>query len=282
MRPTLYALPLALLVPTVALADVEVSCTIAGKAKWITATQRGDTYAVNGSAIEAAGAFGWKDAKKHFDPPQVRALLERGLEVCVDQDRVKKVDVDSLKATIPSKAESLSLASDAPLDPAVFSKAAAKGDINTLKNFISRGFKVNTPGPGVPALGIKGSPAINEAAAAGQCQALDYLLSVGAVADPKGIKTGFTPVGNAAQAGAAECLRSLLAKGARVDVRDEPGGDTPLIKAAYQGHLEAVIVLVDGGANLTLKNRDGDTPYRAAVVMGNNSVARYLKGKGGK
>ena len=57
--------------------------------------------------------------------------------------------------------------------------------------------------------------------------------------------------------------------------------DTPLITAAYHGHFEVVELLVQKGASLTATNKDGDTPYRAAMVMNEHHVAEYLKCKGG-
>lgn len=270
---------LALFASSVASAADQVACRQVGQQIIVTATDGNVIYAVNGAARSIAASKGWQDGKMHYEPSELLTLLQRGLSSCSSSASAEPPTAPSKPVAAPTVPASV--ASTGPLNATVFIKAAAVGNIATLKQYVAAGFNVNTRGPGVPALGITGSPAINEAAAAGQCHALDYLLSAGAKADPKEVKFGFTPVGSAAQAGAVACVRSLIAKGARVDVRDEPGGDTPLIKAAYQGHLDVVKLLVEHGASLKASNKDGDTPYRAAAVMGNNHIAQFLKSKGG-
>lgn len=284
MRSFWAVFPLAILVCGVASAADQVSCHKMGRETVVTATEGSTTYAVNGSARDMAASMGWKDGKDHYEPSELQSLLKRGLMTCsaAGPDTIARPKAIEPSAQGGTPAQSAALPYKGKMTADAFIKAANSGDLDTIKQYVAAGFKVNTPGPGVPSLGIKGSPAIQTASAAKQCAIVDYLLSVGAKPDPKELKYGSTPVGSAAQAGATDCVRSLIAKGARVDVADEPGGDTPLIKAAYQGHLDVVRLLVEHGANLKATNKDGDTPYRAAVSMGNNQVAQYLKSKGGK
>lgn len=290
MRKSWAVFPLALLASGVAAAAGQVNCQQVGQQIVVTATDDGTTYAINGSARGMAQARGWQDGKQHYEPNELMTLLQRGLSTCSSTGSANTTQTKPMASapaqsgfdTAPGRdAQPKEAPYNGHMTPDGFIKAANVGDLETIKQYVAGGFDVNTPGPGMPRLGIKGSPAIQAAAAAKQCAVVDYLLSVGAKADPKELKYGFTPVGSAAQAGAADCVRSLIAKGARVDVPDEKGGDTPLIKAAYQGYLDVVQLLVEHGASLKVQNKDGDTPYRAAVVMGNNQVAQYLRSKGG-
>lgn len=287
MRSKWIVLPMAMLACGVATAADQVNCQQIGQKIVVTATDNGTTYAVNGSAREIAPSKGWQDGKEHFEPGELMSLLQRGVSSCsangsasIEPPRpVAGPTTPTSQVAAPVQAAGKLSREQMSADG--FIKAASSGDLETIKQYVASGFNVNTLGGGVPSLGIKGSPAIQSAAAAKKCAVVDYLLSVGAKADRRELKYGFTPIGSAAQAGATDCVRSLIAKGARVDVPDEQGGDTPLIKAAYGGYLEVSKLLVEGGASLKIKNKDGDTPYRAAVSMGNNQVAQYLKSKGG-
>ncbi|MBK5303803.1 MULTISPECIES: ankyrin repeat domain-containing protein [Gammaproteobacteria] len=269
---------LATAVSVPAFAADQVECKQIGQQMVVTTKAGAAVYAINGTARSMAREQGWIDGKSNYEPAEMTRLLQQGLANCASNSSVEQSA--SLSAA-PTTTEIQPSSQNSPMTTDVFISAAVAGDIPTLKRYIDAGFDVNAKGTGVPALGIEGSPAINGAAASGQCAALDFLLAAGAKADLKEKRVGDTPLSSAAQKGAPRCVRSLLAKGARVDIRTEAGGDTPLILAAYYGHLEVAKLLVEHGASLKLKNKDGDTPYRAAVVMGNNQVAQYLKSKGG-
>jgi ankyrin repeat protein len=235
-----------------------------------------------------AAAQGWKDGKEQYEPTDLLALLQQGMKSC-SSTGFTSTAVAALPSPSAQIASSPPTATTAPVarpsssfSREGFYKAASNGDIPTLKQYVDGGFAVDTPGPDMPWLNQKGNPVIAAAAAAKKCAAVDYLLSVGAKPDFKGTKYGWTPIAHAAQAGATDCVRSLLAAGARPDVALERGGDTPLIMAAYQGHLDVVKLLVEHGASLSIKNKDGDTAYRAAVMGGSNATAQYLKSKSGK
>lgn len=261
----------------------QVECTQVGRDVVVISHSANVVYALNGTARGLKGR-GWVDGKTHYEPAEMTRLLQEGLANCTSSPKPQLSGEKPYSAPPAASAvvagESASRASLMTIE--VFQKAAINGDLATLHNYIEAGFNVNMKGGGAPGLNISGSPAINEAAAAGQCKAVDLLLASGAKADPKEVKYGFTPLGNAAQKGAVQCVRSLLAKGARVDIRREASGDTPLMLAAYQGSLEVVQVLVEHGASMKLTNKDGDNAYRAAVAMGNNQIALYLQSKGGR
>lgn len=244
--------------------------------KLVTVVTEKGVVALNGSARAQAKSSGWIDGKTVYEPSELLHLSEEGLSRC-DGDQAPEIANHDYPA---QQQDPQDLAGQMTVE--ALKKAVGAGNIAVVRQYIASGFDVNSKDKGVPAIGIPGSPAINTAAAAGKCQVLDELLAAGAQADPKSIQFGFTPLSLAAQAGASACVKSLLAKKVRLDVRTEPGGDTALIMAAYGGHLEVVQMLVEKGANMQLKNKDGDTPLRAAEVFSNISVASYLRSKGAR
>eukprot|EP00466_Bigelowiella_natans_P015787 jgi/Bigna1/67729/fgenesh1_pg.4_\ len=61
----------------------------------------------------------------------------------------------------------------------------------------------------------------------------------------------------------------------RINAQDD-NGDTALHKAATGGFLAIVKLLIRHGANITLENRDGWTPFMAAVASGHAHIFYYL------
>lgn len=272
------------MVRTETLADLKTTdstvCEVMGpgdlQVKLITVVTEKGVVALNGTARARAESRGWIDGKTVYEPSELLRLSEEGLSRC---DGAPAPDI-AKRDDQAQQQEPQDLAG--PMTVEALKKAVETGNIAVVRQYIASGFDVNLKDKGVLAIGIPGSPAIDTAAAAGKCQILNELLAAGANADPKSIQFGFTPLSLAAQAGASACVKLLLAKKVRLDVRTEPGGDTALIMAAYGGHLEVVQMLVEKGANMQLKNKDGDTPLRAAEVFSNFSVANYLRSKGAR
>ena len=73
-------------------------------------------------------------------------------------------------------------------------KAANDGNMAFAQRWIAAGKNVNVHDS-------EGGTALDSAAASGQCDILDVLLKHCGVADPKGVRVGFTPLYFAAQAG---------------------------------------------------------------------------------
>ncbi|OBY48940.1 ankyrin repeat domain-containing protein [Pseudomonas sp. AU12215] len=282
MRKSKLVMPVAASVFCLAVgsarATEQPTCEVIGsgpqQVKLVTVTTNTGTIALNGSARAASASRGWIDGKTLYEPQKLLQLTQEGLERCGGDPAPTASESPQ---EVPQKA---AIADEGSRTVEAFKKAAGAGDLETVRQYIASGFDVNMKDKGVPALGIPGSPAIDAAAAAGQCDVLDVLLAAGASADPRSIKFGFTPLSLAAQKGASACVKSLLAKKVRIDVRTEPGGDTALIMAAYNGHLDVVQILVEKGASLQVTNKDGDTPLRAAQAIGSVSVANYLRSKG--
>ena len=67
-------------------------------------------------------------------------------------------------------------------------------------------------------------------------------------------------------------LNTLLEKGLDVNAVCKDG-DTPVHYAACQGERECVEALAAAGADLTIKDHDGETPYKVA----HKSVKRLVK-----
>jgi hypothetical protein len=242
--------------------------------KIATLKRNGETIALNGQARDRVVKNGWIDGNTVFDPPVLRQKTEQAIALCDPQTQPS-----ARETVVPKSLEKASTATfSGPLTPQALVDAANKNDAEFIKRYIAARRNVNVSVD--TAVGT--STAVEAAAASGHCEALDWLLDAGGIADPRSVRVGFTPLTFAATAGASACVRSLLKRHVRLDVRTTPGGDTALIIAAYQGHLSIAKDLVDAGASLKLSNNDGDTPYRAALAFNNVTVAQYLKSRGGR
>lgn len=137
-------------------------------------------------------------------------------------------------------------------------KAAAKGDLRTVKRLLAAGTPPNTKG-------AHGNTALHLAAGggfAGVCRALlDAKASVNLHA-----ADGCTPLHRAAAAGHGEACEALFAGGAAPDVAT-PKHVTPLLLAAEAGHPAAVAALMRGGADPEIRNPSGATPVQLAIQV---------------
>ena len=109
--------------------------------------------------------------------------------------------------------------------------AAAKGDLDGIKQQLAKGTNVNAT---FVQAGVPGS--------------------------------GATPLHLAAATGQLEAAKLLLEKGAEIEAKaaDEYKG-TPLHWAAFVARLDAVKFLIDAGANVNAKDQKGNTPLDAAI-----------------
>ena len=156
-------------------------------------------------------------------------------------------------------------------------EAAARGDIEALQFFASRGVDLERAiiGDGTPLL---------IAARAGRTRAVLWLLDRGA--DPNEPSRGD---GNAliAAAGAGETgiMKLLLARGARIEDVVE-GDENALITAAANGREEAVRLLIERGANVNSRvwanDREWRTPLNMARRNGHRDIVRTLIAAGAR
>jgi ankyrin repeat protein len=88
-----------------------------------------------------------------------------------------------------------------------------------------------------------------------------------------------TPLHLACEEGQFEEAKLLLEKGAKIDAKDT-SGRTPLHRACENGHLEVTKWLVEKGANIHAVTKKDWTPLHYACRNGDLEVARLLVEKG--
>jgi len=136
-------------------------------------------------------------------------------------------------------------------------------------------------GPGASG---EASPALIEAVAAGDAEALKSELTRGA--DPNGAMStsgrfpqGYTPLMIACEAGHLGCARALLDAEARLDARAADGKTALMVAAGWGGH-DVVQLLVEEGARLDARTEDSWTALQLAAARGTVESVRALVGAG--
>ena len=152
-------------------------------------------------------------------------------------------------------------------------RAAARGDLNAVRDFIEDGFQPNTPNE-------VGYTIIMSAARGSQLEMIQFLLSRGAkaiIADKRGSTPLHCAVAQTAYKPArqVECVKLLIATGADVNARDESGG-TPLMNAAWFGCNDAVKELLSHGATASLADNKGRKASDLAATRGHQDLAAML------
>jgi ankyrin repeat protein len=160
--------------------------------------------------------------------------------------------------------------------------AAARGDIEGVRELLRNGSDVNSPqGDGMTALhwaAQRGDSGLAEvlifsganvaagtrigrytplhlASRGGHLDVAQALLR--AKADPNAATTnsGVTPLHLAAAAGKADIVSLLLKSGADANAKEASWGQTPLVFAASRGHVESIRVLLEAGADPKVTSR---------------------------
>lgn len=166
------------------------------------------------------------------------------------------------------------------------SRAALNGDAQVAAMLIKAGADPN-------ATLADGETALMLAARAGSVAAVDALLDHGAQVDARETWLGETALMWAAGENHAEVIRALVkhgadinAKSAALDWKDikhgflnsrlPAGGLTPLLHAARENAFEAAQVLLDLGADVNLKDPQGISPLRTAIVNAHLDLADLL------
>ena len=180
------------------------------------------------------------DAVRTGDAAQVRALLDRG------------VDIDG----------------PAPDGTTALHWAADRDDLATARLLLDAGARAG-------AANRYGATPLLVAATNGSGAMLDLLLAAGA--DPNaGLPEGETPLMRAARAGRVAAVRALLRHGAEVDAAEQWRGQTALMWAAVEGNAGAVLELLAGGADVQARSAAGFTPLLFAVRHNRPAVLRAL------
>lgn len=116
---------------------------------------------------------------------------------------------------------------------------------------------------------------IHDAAAKGDLQALESLLSGNPELAKAPDNSGATPLHYAAATGETAVMRVLIAKGADVNA-EKKDGVTPLHVAAALAQVEAAELLISNGADLNAVDKKGRTPLAAARRTGTGDMVRLL------
>jgi putative CocE/NonD family hydrolase len=182
-------------------------------------------------------------------------------------------------------------------------QAAADGNTEQIKLFLSRGTDVNTKdkelktplhhavekrktevvrllveaGANVKAVDKDGVTSLHTAAESGNKDIVEILVSNGADINKKD-KWLWSPLHYAAWKGQCDVAELLISRGADVNAKDETEF-SPLHYAAQYGHKDVVELLIAKGADINAKDNDGITPLGHALLCGNRDIAGLLFAK---
>ena len=140
--------------------------------------------------------------------------------------------------------------------------------------------------PAKPELPTAKAPdiSINDAAKAGNIEAVKERLAAGVDVNTKGVG-GMTPLHRAAREGHKETVEFLIANSADVNAKDKTGR-VPLHRAARQGHKEVAELLINKDADVNAKSESGlfkgQTPLDEAIKRKRTELADLLRKHGGK
>jgi len=146
-------------------------------------------------------------------------------------------------------------------------RAAARGDVATLRRLISSGANVEDCSKD------KRTPLLL-AAAYGQQEAVVILSKAGANINVQD-RGGDTALHWAARRGEAEVALFLIKHSAHIDVQNEDK-ETPLILAAAVGNSAIIQALIDSGANRELADEDGRTAKAWAEMNKHSDIVLQL------
>jgi ankyrin repeat protein len=184
-------------------------------------------------------------------------------------------------------------------------EAAKRGDMQTLRDLVQKGAKINED------LDEYGATALHWSAVKGHRDVAEFLIVNGAIVDQKN-GDGDTALHVAVAFGHKDIVQLLLSKGAKIEERRREGttplyisvsrnrqdvaellvasgaeidarnrdGVTPLYHAAGKNLQEMVALLLSKGADPSAPNKQGDTPLHVAAALGNKNIVELLLSKG--
>ncbi len=156
----------------------------------------------------------------------------------------------------------------------VVNKAAIAGDVAALKQLC------DAHGRAIVCLDADPMEltSLHLAAASGNVEAVQFLLSPSVAADPRAARNNnFTPLHSAAMQGHAAVCEVLIAAGADVNAQTNPQQYAPLHSAAFAGHINAINVLLSHGADRQLVNYRNERPADTARRTGSTEAVEVLE-----
>ena len=138
-------------------------------------------------------------------------------------------------------------------------RAARRGDIDALREFIADGGDINEPQRG-------GRTLLHVSVENNEARATEFLIDRGAYVDAQD-SAGRTPLMVAASRGFAGIADTLLGAGAHIDVIDSSGASA-LMFAIDSGHAGVFSLLLETGADVRLRDNNGRTPVIRAAQAG--------------
>ena len=148
-------------------------------------------------------------------------------------------------------------------------QSALNGDLETVKDALDNGFKVNT-------IDSNKRNLLMLAAYNGHNDIVKLLIDNGA--DVNATDTMNRTALMFASTGAfAPTVTTLLQAGAKPNLVDNEQKWTAAMMAAAEGQLQVLIVLAEHGADLSMVDSDGDTCLKFATSKGFTDMAAYIK-----
>lgn len=154
-----------------------------------------------------------------------------------------------------------------------FCEAAARGDVESVRHYLTLGFSADTRGPnGLTALGL--------AVRRRQKEMARLLIDRGADVNA-GVGGGNTPLMEASSQGDVELVELLLAS------RADPGatndnGQTALLLAVGEGQESVVRLLIDAGSPVDIEDRLGMNAGDYATLFHHDRILAALREAGAK
>jgi len=161
---------------------------------------------------------------------------------------------------------------DAKAKETPLTKAAAEGDLKTVKALVARGADIK-------ATNKKGDPPLHVASDKGHLAVVRFLIEKGAPVDSKGY-FGKTALHLAAGNGHVDVAEFLIAKGAKLESKHN-NGLTPLMSAAYEGQTKCIELLIAKKADVKAScGAKSLVALHLTVMMGHKDAAVALIDKG--
>jgi cytohesin len=232
-------------------------------------------------------------------------LISKGADV---NAKTVRGETPAHLAVVQNRRDTVKLLISKGAEVSTIQLAAYLGDLAKVKSFIEKGVSVNTQD------GYWPTP-LQAAAATGQREVAEFLISEGALVNAEAVALGgTTALHYAALGGSKEVVELLISKGAVIDARDknalkalplaamagstdivkrinylryarevnakDKDGWTPLHYAARSGQKDVVLLLIDHGADVNAEAPDKSKPLDHATWSDRQDVVKLLIDKG--